>query len=251
MRRAQSRLRAAERHLAPCSTDPFAPPDITQFAERDAEGEPLQNGRPTKFGESAGWFFEGTATSAWEDPADDGVAQTIAACRADPDATPDPSAVGRLAATVRTLGFVVLRQAMPVEWVDACHEAFMPRLMGQYISKVGANDPETRVRIAPPHPQHMSCPCSHPTPTQNRGPFRHYMDLPFVEPFVQLTSCRVAIAVMRELLGPELACERLASDTPLGHGSVYQAIHADGPGLTADPDGIPTQGAFVSCFRLN
>ena len=71
-----------------------------------------------------------------------------------------------------------------------------------------------------------------------------------VEPFVQLTSCRVAIAVMRELLGPELACERLASDTPLGHGSVYQAIHADGPGLTPDPEGIPTQGAFVSCFRL-
>ena len=68
---------------------------------------------------------------------------------------------------------------------------------------------------------------------------------------VQLTSCRVAIAVMRELLGPELACERLASDTPLGHGSVYQAIHADGPGLTPDPDGIPTQGAFVSRFRLN
>ena len=47
------------------------------------------------------------------------------------------------------------------------------------------------------------------------------------------------------VLGPELACERLASDTPLGHGSVYQAIHADGPGLTPDPDGIPTQGASI------
>ena len=162
MRRAQSRLRAAERHLAPSSAGvPVAPPDITQFAERDAKtGEPLQNGRPTKFGESAGWFFEGTAASAWEDPVDDGIARTISACREDPDATPDPSAVGRLAATVRTLGFVVLRQAMPVEWVDACHDAFMPRLMGQYISKIGANDPETRVC---PHPHHPTT--HHPPPT--------------------------------------------------------------------------------------
>ena len=67
-----------------------------------------------------------------------------------------------------------------------------------------------------------------------------------VQPFVGVTSCKVAIAVMRELLGPELACERLASDTPLGHGSVYQAIHADGPGLTPDENGIPTQGAFIN-----
>ena len=37
--------------------------------------------------------------------------------------------------------------------------------------------------------------------TRNRGPFRHYIDLPMVRPFVGITGCRLAVAILRELLG--------------------------------------------------
>jgi hypothetical protein len=72
---------------------------------------------------------------------------------------------------------------------------------------MGANDPQTR----------------------NRGPFRHYIDVPAIQPFVGITGCAIAMAVVRELLGQEAAVGGLASDTPLGRadgqGSVYQGVH--------------------------
>ena len=41
--------------------------------------------------------------------------------------------------------------------------------------------------------------------TRNRGPFRHYIDLPMVRPFVGITGCRLAVAILRELLGARAA----------------------------------------------
>ena len=114
--------------------------------------------------------------------------------------------VGRLVAAVRQEGFVLIRNAMPVAWVDECARAFAPRLQS-HIARIGADDPETR----------------------NRGPFRHYVDIPACQPFLGITAVDVAMAVVRELLGGEVAMGGLASDTPLaragGQGSVYQGIH--------------------------
>lgn len=148
--RACARLQETERHLATLGSgdsnagECLPPPDIKQYVERDQCGAPLHSGRSTKFGQSAGWFFTGVATSVWVDTPDEEVARTLAACRQDPEATPHPSVVARLAETVRSVGFVCLRHALPVEWVDACQEAFEPR-MEQYIRKVSPNDPKTRV----------------------------------------------------------------------------------------------------------
>ena len=114
--------------------------------------------------------------------------------------------VGRLVAAVRQEGFVLIRNAMPVAWVDECARAFAPRLQS-HIARIGADDTETR----------------------NRGPFRHYIDIPACQPFLGITAVGVAMAVVRELLGPEVAVGGMASDTPLaragGQGSVYQGIH--------------------------
>lgn len=138
------------------------------------------------------WFFYGKAQGAYSGPAD---------CGPDMD-------IGRLVAAVRQEGFVIIRNALPTAWVDACSEAFVPRLRA-HIQRIGENDPKTR----------------------NRGPFRHFMDVPCCQPFVGITGCDVAIAVVRELLGQEVAVGGLASDTPLGvpqaggRGSVYQGVH--------------------------
>lgn len=138
------------------------------------------------------WFFYGEAQGVYSGPAD---------CRPDMD-------VGRLVAAVRQEGFVIIRNAMPTAWVDACSEAFVPRLRA-HIQRIGEDDPKTR----------------------NRGPFRHFMDVPCCQPFVGITGCDVAMAVVRELLGQEVAVGGLASDTPLGvpqvgrRGSVYQGVH--------------------------
>ena len=44
--------------------------------------------------------------------------------------------------------------------------------------------------------------------TRNRGPFRHYIDLPMVRPFVGITGCRLGVAILRELLGARAAAAR-------------------------------------------
>ena len=72
-------------------------------------------------------------------------------------------------------------------------------------TRIGENDPKTR----------------------NRGPYRHYIDLPAVLPFARVVSAPLVAAIVHRLLGPHAAADRLASDTPLGVGSVYQAVHLD------------------------
>ena len=61
---------------------------------------------------------------------------------------------------------------MPVEWVNECLAAFLPRLES-HIARIGANQLDTR----------------------NRGPYRHYIDLPMVPPFVVRPSDSLHIGV--------------------------------------------------------
>eukprot|EP01052_Picozoa_sp_SAG31_P009151 SAG31_NODE_476_length_15154_cov_24.796878_5_plen_332_part_00 len=109
-----------------------------------------------------------------------------------------------LAQHVRDFGWVVLRGLVPVGWVDECAAAFLPR-MQEYVGRKGANDPETR----------------------NRGPFRHYIDLPMCQPFSTLMANQVLARLLLDILGDEACCVQFASDTPLGRGSCYQMVHGD------------------------
>lgn len=70
--------------------------------------------------------------------------------------------VGALAAAVRQNGFVVLRSLMPAAWVASCRAAFEPRL-AEYLRRKGSAAP-------------------------NRGPNRHYIDLPMRAPFVNMLA---------------------------------------------------------------
>jgi ectoine hydroxylase-related dioxygenase (phytanoyl-CoA dioxygenase family) len=109
-----------------------------------------------------------------------------------------------LAAEVYEHGFAVVRQAMPLAWVDECAAAFTTRL-DAHIARIGASDPATR----------------------NRGAHRHYIELPLCSPFVDITDQPLLGAALARLFGPEAAAERFASDTPLGVGSEYQSVHLD------------------------
>ena len=134
------------------------------------------------------WFCPHAATQCYEGGFD--------AASADADA---------IAAAVHDDGFAVVRAGLATGFVEECAAAFSSRLEA-HIARIGANDPETR----------------------NRGPHRHYIDMPVVLPFAQIVEPPLVAAIVHRLLGPEAAAERLASDTPLGSGSVYQALHPDG-----------------------
>jgi hypothetical protein len=110
----------------------------------------------------------------------------------------------QLAQHVRDFGWVLLRGLLPVDWVDECAAAFLPR-MQEYVGRKGANDPKTR----------------------NRGPFRHYIDLPMCLPFSALMANEILGRLLHDILGDEACCVAFASDTPLGRGSCYQMVHGD------------------------
>jgi hypothetical protein len=145
--------------------------------------------------------------------------------------TNDAAALGD---ALRQDGFVVMRQALPLAWVEECSAAFTPRLKA-HIRRIGANVPTTR----------------------NRGPFRHYVDLPMVQPFAALADHPLVGGLVANLLGPNAAAERLASDTPLGTGSVYQSLHLDlgraGPfspaGQLLRPQGVQNDVADALVFN--
>jgi ectoine hydroxylase-related dioxygenase (phytanoyl-CoA dioxygenase family) len=62
----------------------------------------------------------------------------------------------------------------------------------------------------------------------NRGPNRFQMYLPWQLPFADpdLFECDQALAVMEAVMGPDLALQYFASDTPMP-GSDYQRVHSD------------------------
>ena len=74
--------------------------------------------------------------------------------------------------------------------------------------------------------------------TPNRGPYRHYITLPFEPPLYNpcFFDDNTVIAIASQMLGEDLVIDQYASDTPL-KGSVYQEIHGDvGPLFRENPD---------------
>lgn len=112
---------------------------------------------------------------------------------------------------VREDGFCVLRNALPRDAVEAVRKAFVP-VLEAYIAA------------------HSDQP--------NRGARRHYIPLPFNPPFVHpaFFDNDDVLAIVRGVLGDDIAIDQFASDTPL-KGSVYQDVHADlGPLFPEEAD---------------
>jgi len=71
----------------------------------------------------------------------------------------------------------------------------------------------------------------------NRGASRYGMPLPFEEPFAteELVANPVVLQILRSVLGENIVCSYLASDTPLP-GSSYQHAHSDVDPLFPEKD---------------
>ena len=75
----------------------------------------------------------------------------------------------------------------------------------------------------------------------NRGPMRHYLQLPFARPFYHslIHADPVVIAMVKCLLGEDAELVQYATDTP-AKGSVFQDWHSDvRPLFPDDPDCCP------------
>jgi hypothetical protein len=82
----------------------------------------------------------------------------------------------------------------------------------------------------------------------NRGPNRFQMVLPFAPPFAdpQLYENPEVLAILEQLMGPDLICTYFASDTPLP-GSDYQRVHADTRLLFPEtPLSLPAYGVVLN-----
>jgi stress-induced morphogen/ectoine hydroxylase-related dioxygenase (phytanoyl-CoA dioxygenase family) len=108
----------------------------------------------------------------------------------------EPAALA--ASELRSQGYTVLKGHASLAWLRRCAATFAPIFAADY------NQTAT-----------------------NRGPFRHYVDLPPVRPFIELLDDELIMAVASATLGgPDLHLDELGSDTPLV-GSVYQDVHSD------------------------
>jgi hypothetical protein len=106
-------------------------------------------------------------------------------------------------AEIRERGFCVLRGVRwPDGWLEHCRAEF-DAVLEEFASR------------SPP----------------TRGPARYYMNVPAVQPFLQPLSEPRTNAVLGRMLGEGFTVENMASDTPLGLGSVYQDFHQDGVSL--------------------
>lgn len=111
-----------------------------------------------------------------------------------------------LADQVRRDGHCLIRGLLPKAVVHGWYEQFQPLL---------------QAHLAQADPAEA-----------NRGSHRHYVTLPFVEPFADpfVFADPDILAVVDRLVGPETVLCQLASDTPV-LGSDYQAWHRDAPPL--------------------
>ena len=100
---------------------------------------------------------------------------------------------------LRVDGFVILPDLLDMAKVAAWRDRFLELLA----EKVRAADP-------------------------NRGPSRYQMYLPFEYPFADpdLYQNPTVMPILEGLMGKDLACSYLASDTPLP-GSEHQRVHSD------------------------
>lgn len=107
--------------------------------------------------------------------------------------------VRSLAEQVRVTGYCILEGLLPPERVAAMRERFEVML-----AEKAAAEPT------------------------NRGPSRYQMYVPWEPPFADplLYENEAVLAVMEAVMGPDLALNYFASDTPLP-GSDYQRVHSD------------------------
>ena len=100
---------------------------------------------------------------------------------------------------IRTNGYVILEDLLPLSLIEALRDAFDPLLEAK--------------RQAEP---------------SNRGANRFQMYLPFVPPFADplVYENSAVLATLENLLGPDILCAYFASDTPLP-GAEYQRVHSD------------------------
>ncbi len=120
---------------------------------------------------------------------------------------------------IRTEGYVLFERVLPESLIETLHQDFL-KLLERYIED---SDP-------------------------NRGAYRYQMHLPFAEPFCrpELITNPLIIPIAENLLGEDLTCNYLASDTPLP-GSEYQSVHSDTFNLFPEvPVGLPP-----ACLALN
>ena len=110
-----------------------------------------------------------------------------------------PEEIALKAEEIRTLGFTVLEDAIPLSMVEAMRER-SDALLAEKI----ASEPF------------------------NRGANRHQMFLPWEAPFTEpiLYENEDALAILEAVMGPDLALVYFASDTPLP-GSEHQRVHPD------------------------
>lgn len=137
------------------------------------------------------------------------------------------------AAEVRRTGYTILREQIPAEAVAEVAAAFAP-LWEDHLGEIRANP--------------------------NRGPMRHYIQLPFEPPFYQsrIHGDPGMIGVVRKLLGEDAEMVQYASDTP-AKGSVHQDWHGDvppslfpeEPDLVTPPALIAVNFPFVDVGREN
>ena len=137
------------------------------------------------------------------------------------------------AAEVRRTGYTILREQIPAAAVAEVAAAFAP-VWEDHLGEIRANP--------------------------NRGPMRHYIQLPFEPPFYQsrIHGDPGIVGVVRDLLGEDAEMVQYASDTP-AKGSVHQDWHGDvppslfpeEPDLVTPPALIAVNFPFVDVGREN
>jgi Phytanoyl-CoA dioxygenase (PhyH) len=104
-------------------------------------------------------------------------------------------------AEVREQGYCVLKSHFPSPWIDACREAFWPRLVA-YV--------ETHRE------------------TPNRGQHRHFLPMPFEPPCFHpgFFFDAEVLSIARGLMDDRIVADQWGCDVPL-RGSDYQELHVD------------------------
>ena len=126
---------------------------------------------------------------------------------------------------VRTKGYAILRGHFSQDLIASILQAFLPIYQAS-LETIRANP--------------------------NRGPMRHYLQLPFAKPFYQsaIHADPVVIAMVKCLLGEDAELVQYATDTP-AKGSVFQDWHIDvKPLFPEEPECCPPPAVLLANFPL-
>lgn len=126
---------------------------------------------------------------------------------------------------IREQGFCVLRNHFPPSVVEACREAFWPRLLTNLNSGHGSN----------------------------RGAHRHFLPMPFDPPIFapRFFFDNHILRIVQELMGDRVVADQWGCDVPL-RGSEYQDLHVDyrNPLFPEAPDFVLPMYFLVVSFGL-